>query len=373
MAELRDGVVIKERFELLAHVGTGGFGSVFRGKDRMLDREVAIKRLTSTQLGGKRDEVLDEARKIAGLTHPNVVSVFDVIDYEHELLIVMEFLHGGTLQDRLRELSRKGAWIDALDSFALLRGILSGLQAAHSAGVGPIVHRDLKPLNIMFERRGTPKLTDFGLAAIGNVAAIETRNPGKWEHEGPFGYKSPEQLRGAAIDARSDLFNVGLIAYLLFGASHPFTDPRFLFDYKEMVLEPYRALPPISLGSASAGIADFLGHLLATEPKDRFASASEALAELDDIEGICRDDLLERVLGLCDFLKGTATQQIVLTLREIAEGICLCKRSGFYVQGTLLYEKSGADFSQLSPALRESLENDYGFCRRRAGQEVEAD
>jgi serine/threonine protein kinase len=239
--------------------------------------------------------------------------------------------------------------------------------------MGPIVHRDLKPLNIMFERRGTPKLTDFGLAAIGNVAAIETRNPGKWEHEGTFGYKSPEQLSGAAIDARSDLFNVGLIAYLLFGASHPFTDPRFLFNYKEMVLEPYRALPPISLGRASDGIAEFLGRLLATQPEDRFASASEALAELDHIEGIYRDDLLERVLGFCDFLKGTATQQVVVTVRAIAEGICLCKRSGFYVQGILLFEKSGADFSEVSPALRESLENDYGFCRRRAGQQVEAD
>ena len=372
MAELREGTVIGNRFEIRRYVGGGGFGSVWHGFDGQLEREVAIKRLFSRSPLDtvRRSEVIDEARKVALLSHPNIVSVFDVLEYDHEPLIIMEYLPGGTLQEQLRKLSRLDKWVDPPEAFRLIDGILQGLHAAHTSDRGPIIHRDLKPLNILFDRGGTPKIADFGLAAIGVVEEIQTAHPGKWEHEGTFGYKSPEQLKGARLDQRSDLFNVGLIAYLLLACAHPFTDPRFLFNYKEMVIEPYRALPRIKVECLPDDVEKFVLCLLSADPKDRFQTASESLAELAHVVERYNGKLLDRVLQLYDSLTVGSSAPTSLSEAELAQGISLCKRSGFYIHGAFLYEKAGADFSGLQLSVRAALEDNYKFCRRRAGQEV---
>lgn len=372
MAELREGTVIKDRFEIRRYIGGGGFGSVWHGFDIQLQREVAIKRLLSSSplYAERRREVIDEARKAALLSHPNIVSIFDVLDHDDELLIVMEYLPGGTLQERLRKVSHVGKWVDPPEAFRLIAGILQGLHAAHSSDRGPIIHRDLKPLNILFDRAGTPKIADFGLAAIGVVEEIPTVHPGNWEHAGTIGYKSPEQLRGARLDQRSDLFNVGLIAYLLLACAHPFTDPRFLFNYKEMVIEPYRALPAIKVECLPDDAEKFVLCLLAIDPTDRFQTASESLTELEHVVERYNKGLLDRVLELYDSLTMGSPASYSFSSGELAQGISLCKRSGFYIHGAFLYEKSGADFSDLQEVVRTGLEDDYKFCRRRAGREV---
>ena len=372
MAELREGTVINNRFEIRRYIGGGGFGSVWHGFDVQLQREVAIKRLLSTSpLGAeRRGEVIDEAQKAALLTHPNIVSIFDVLDHDNELLIVMEYLPGGTLQEKLRKLSQLGKWVDPPQAFRLITDILKGLQAAHNSQRGPVIHQDLKPLNILFDRAGTPKIADFGLAAIGVVEEIHTAHPGHWEHAGTFGYKSPEQLRGARLDQRSDLFNVGLIAYLLLACAHPFTDPRFLFNYKEMVIEPYRALPAIKVECLPDDVEKFVLCLLAVDPTDRFQTASESLTELEHVIERYNKGLLDRVLELYDSLTIGSAAPYSLSPGELAQGISLCKRNGFFIHGAFLYEKSGTDFSDLQEVVKTALENDYRFCRRRAGQEV---
>jgi serine/threonine protein kinase len=258
-------------------------------------------------------------------------------------------------------------------SFDLIHGILSGLKAAHDAENGPIIHNDLKPLNILFDSRRQPKIADFGISSIGIVDAIKTTHPGKWEHEGTEGYKSPEQLRGDRMDVRSDLFNVGLIAYLLFVQFHPFIDPRFLFDYKEMVLDSYRPLPKLNTERLPSEFDDFLDSLLSIDPDKRFSTAGEALTELDHLQGEYEKLLLDKSLFKYDYLNGNRPMDVELSAMEIAKGISLCKRNGFYAQGAFLYEKSGIDFSELSPYEKADLENHYNFCRRRAGQEVPPD
>jgi len=263
-----------------------------------------------------------------------------------------------------------GGWLCPVESFSLVHGILSGLKAAHDAKNGPIIHRDLKPLNILFDSRRVPKIADFGLASIGTVTAIPTKHPGKWEHEGTLGYKSPEQLRGDQMDVRSDLFNVGLIAYLLFVQYHPFIDPRFLFDYKEMVLNSYRPLSKLNTERLPSEFNDFLSSLLSVEPDRRFSTAAEALTEFEHFQGEHEKWLLENSLSKYDFLKGNHLTDIALCPVELAAGISLCKRNGFYAQGAFLYERSGMDFSNLTTHEREALENHYAFCRRRAGHEV---
>lgn len=372
MAELREGLIIKDRFELRSYLGGGGFGDVWCGYDGQLEREVAIKRLLSSSIydPGKREEVVTEARKIAAISDPHIVAVFDVLDHEDELLIVMEYLPGGTLQDYLRSLSQQDKWVEIPEAFVLTREILSGLNAAHACERGCIIHRDLKPLNILFDRSRRAKLADFGLAAFGVVDEINTAHPGKWEHEGTFGYKSPEQLKGAQIDHRSDLFNAGLIAYLLFAAAHPFTDPRFLFDYKEMVLEPYRVLPRIEAEVLPDDLQQFLATLLALDPNDRFQSASESLAELEQVEERYNSTLLDPTLQFHDDLKAGAPISFSLTDHELARGISLCKRNAFYLQGAFLYDKSGTDFSTLNADMRSTLDDDCRVCRRRASREV---
>jgi len=372
MPEIRKGTFLNNRFEVHEYVGGGGFASVWQAYDTKLKRNVAIKRLLSESAFDptKRDDVVAEARKIAALSDPHVVAIFDVIDHEDELLIIMEYLSGGTLQDYLRLLSYNGNWIAFPEIFSLLTEVLSGLKAAHNADQGPIIHRDLKPLNILFDRSGRSKIADFGLAATGFVEEIETVHPGKWEHAGTFGYKSPEQLKGAQLDPRSDIFNVGLIAYLLFAAIHPFTDPRFLFEYKDMVLEPYRTLPRIKPDHLPEDLEEFILTLLANDPGDRFQTASEALAELERIEEKYNETLLDRVIQYNDSLKTGSQIEESLTAEETAKGISLCKRKGFYIQGAFLYEKSGIDFSLLRSQAMAALEDDYLICRRRAGQEV---
>jgi len=375
MAELREGMLINDRFEVTQHVDTGGFASVWKGHDRQLNRNVAIKRLLSRSFPDpqRKEEAIIEARKIASVSHPNIVSVFDVINYEDEILIVMEYLEGGSLHELLRMRSMENRWLCPVESFGLIHGILNGLQAAHDAENGPIIHRDLKPMNILFDSRGLPKIADFGLAAMGIVTAIKTAHPGKWEHEGTIGYKSPEQLRGDQMDERSDLFNVGLIAYLLFVQFHPFVDPRFLFDYKEMVLNSYRPMVKLNTERLPQEFNDFLSSLLSVDPGARFSSAAEALTEFEHFQSTYEKWLLDSTLLKYDFLNGNHPSDIGLSVMEMAMGISLCKRNGFYAQGAFLYERSGMDFSDLRNHEKEVLESHYTFCRRRAGREVPPD
>ncbi len=307
---------------------------------------------------------------IASVQHPNVVIVYDAFEHDGEVLVIMEYLSRGTLQDYLRDLCLHGQWIEPSEAFRLIRGILSGLDATHNAQFGAIIHKDLKPSNILLDRRGQPKIVDFGIASLGMVEEIKTAHPGRWEHEGTYGYQSPEQMLGGKLDHRTDLFNAGLITYLLLGAAHPFIDPRFLFNYKEMLLRPYRIVPPIDARSLPREIDEFLGKFLASDPDQRFQSATEALAELDDIESQYQNLLFDRTVELYDALRSGVPIDGQLTAAELAEGISVCKRRNFYVQGAFLYEKSGVNFGILTEGTRTRLEADYGLCRRRAGHEV---
>jgi eukaryotic-like serine/threonine-protein kinase len=366
MPEIREGTIIDGRFEIRRCLGGGGFGTVWHAFDSELEREVAIKRLNTPSKfhAVNHEEVIEEARKIALLTHPNIVSVYDVLQYQREPLIIMEYLSGGSLHDYLRDRSRNGKWITAVYSVRVVKGILLGLNAAHNCERGPIIHKDLKPLNILFDRLGQPKIADFGLAVIGAVPEINTVHPGKWAHSGTLGYMSPEQLRGAQMDQRSDLFNVGLISYLLFAAIHPFTDQRFLFDYGEMLIEPYRALQKIDGDNLPPEISDFIITLLAADPESRFHDTREALSELELVEAKFQELTLQRSLNL---LRSVESGEVAVapTSEELAESILLCKRKERYEEGIQLYEKSGVDFSDLSEHEKARLEEDYRVCKRR--------
>ena len=188
-------------YEIIAPLGAGGMGEVYRARDSRLGRDVALKILPDP---ANRDRFEQEARAVAALNHPNIVAVFDV----GENYFVSELVEG----ESLRVLPAM-PWRKAID---LAAQIADGLAAAHAAG---IVHRDLKPDNIMVTRDGRAKILDFGLAKLQSQAPSDpdaTQPIGKTDPGavmGTVGYMSPEQVRGRPADHRSDIFSFGVVLY----------------------------------------------------------------------------------------------------------------------------------------------------------------
>ncbi|MFQ5806776.1 MAG: serine/threonine-protein kinase, partial [Phycisphaerae bacterium] len=211
-------------YELLAPLGAGGMGEVYRAKDTRLDREVAIKVLPEHM--AKDPEVLArferEAKAVAALSHPNILAIHDVGSERGVPFAVMELLEGETLRDRLRRAALP--WRRAVE---IAVGISDGLAAAHAKG---IIHHDLKPTNLFLTSDGVVKILDFGLArtvepvapeerADASTIALETKPRTVM---GTVAYMSPEQVQGAPPDARSDIFSFGCVLYEMVTGSRPF-------------------------------------------------------------------------------------------------------------------------------------------------------
>ncbi|HVT44869.1 MAG TPA: protein kinase [Thermoanaerobaculia bacterium] len=208
-------------YKIIASIGAGGMGEVYRARDTRLGRDVAVKVLPSS-ISQNREFLLrfeQEARAAGMLNHPNLLSIYDVGTSEGLPYIVCELLEGETLRDRLLagELPARKAIDYALQ-------IAHGLAAAHEKG---ITHRDLKPENIFITKEGRVKILDFGLAKLNPALASEgprfemaATEPGMVM--GTVGYMSPEQVRGEAVDHRSDIFSFGAILFEVFGGGRPF-------------------------------------------------------------------------------------------------------------------------------------------------------
>lgn len=202
------------RYKLVEELGAGGMGTVYRARDTTLQRDVAIKVLNddSTNDPANLERFKREAKAVAGLSHPNVISLFDFTEEEGIHYAVMEFARGSTLDDHLAKtrLSRN----DAID---LATGMARGLAAAHRAG---IVHRDIKPSNVFLTEENQVKLLDFGLATTRQTLELSDDTMSAVDLQtkvgtimGTVGYMSPEQVRGTPSDRRSDIFSFGAVLY----------------------------------------------------------------------------------------------------------------------------------------------------------------
>jgi serine/threonine protein kinase len=192
-------------YQVLAKLGEGGMGEVYRARDTRLNRDVAIKVLPTFFAGDpdRRARFEREAQAVAALSHPNVIAIFDTGVHDHQLYVVMELLAGGTLRERLAS----GA-LSVRKAVDIAAQIARGLGAAHGKG---LVHRDLKPENIFLLDDGQVKILDFGLARqaaeadqAGAAQTVAATDPGTVM--GTVGYMAPEQVRGQAVDARADVF-----------------------------------------------------------------------------------------------------------------------------------------------------------------------
>src|SRR5258706_1583016 len=260
-------------YEILATLGAGGMGEVYRARDTRLGRDVAIKVLPAFFAAVperlRRFEL--EARTTGMLNHPNILAVYDIGTHEGSPYLVTELLEGETLRHMLPVARRK-----ALD-FA--GQICQGLAAAHAKGV---THRDLKPENLFVTTDGRVKILDFGLAKVNSdlegseTAAAGGTTPGA--ALGTAGYMSPEQVRGKTADSRSDLFSLGAILYEMFSGQRAFQ--------RESAVESMNAIlkedpPPL----AEPGLERVVRRCLEKLPEQRFQSASDLAFAMDALSG----------------------------------------------------------------------------------------
>ena len=208
---LKTGTIIAERYEILGKIGTGGMADVYKAKDHKLNRFVAVKvlkpefREDTTFIRKFRSE----AQAAAGLTHPNIVNVFDVGDDGGVYYIVMELIEGITLKEYI---AKKGK-LSIKEATSIAIQVSMGLEAAHNHG---IVHRDVKPQNIIISTDGKVKVTDFGIARAASSNTISSNVMGSVH------YSSPEQVRGGYSDEKSDIYSLGITLYEMVTGRVPF-------------------------------------------------------------------------------------------------------------------------------------------------------
>jgi hypothetical protein len=277
-------------YEILAPLGAGGMGEVYRARDTRLGREVAVKVLSAEFSADpqRRARFEQEARAASALNHPNIVSIHDIGAHDAHLFIAMEHIDGRTLRDIL-ESGRMPA------SRALDIGvqIAEGLARAHAAG---IVHRDLKPENVMISKDGFVKILDFGLAKLAAVENTDQSNlptfaPQKTDAGtvmGTVGYMSPEQAAGRSVDFRSDQFSLGTILYEMGTGKRPFLRPTAAQTMTAIIQEDPEPIASINpkLPPPLRWIVD---RCLAKEPDARYASTTDLARELKSL----RDHLSE--------------------------------------------------------------------------------
>jgi len=253
--------VLADRYELGPVLGEGGMARVHRGYDRHLRRPVAIKVLAPPY---DRDRAFverfrREARSAAGLSHPNVVSVFDSGSYHGTNFIVTELVEGETLAERLR----RGP-IPADEAVSIALDICRALEAAHARG---LIHRDIKPGNVMVLPDGRVKVVDFGIA---RAAGSDTLT-GTGVVLGSTAYLAPEQASGQPVDERADLYALGCVLYEMVTGAVPFTaDTAVATMYRHVNEAPPR---PSAIRSIPPGLEGVIMRCLEKDPRDRFATA----------------------------------------------------------------------------------------------------
>jgi serine/threonine protein kinase/DNA-binding CsgD family transcriptional regulator len=288
--------LIRRRYRLAEWLGRGSIGLVYRAQDESLDRPVVIKFLEGEE--SESDErvarnervvrnehvarILQEARTVAQLSHPNIAAIYEVGQEQGWEYLVLEYVPGGDLRRLLRQ---RGGRLTIAEALSLTGSILQALAYAHEQGV---VHRDLKPENILLTAAGQVKVADFSLAR----GEQEARMMPDGMITGTVAYRSPECQRGAAIGPLADLYSLGVVLYELLTARLPFEGENRAVQLNQIhhgSIEPPRTYNT----EISPALEQFVLRLAAVDPERRFPSAAAALSELENLRTASRTVLAQ--------------------------------------------------------------------------------
>ena len=270
------------RYEIIEKIGEGGMAVVYKAKDRLLNRYVAIKILRPEFVKDEQfvENFRKESQAAAGLSHPNIVNVYDVGKEGNIHFIVMELIDGKPLSQVIDEKGR----LDYKEAISIARQVASALSLAHK---NQIIHRDVKPHNILITSTGTAKLADFGIARAVSKASIAE---GSEKIMGLVHYFSPEQARGAYVDERSDIYSLGIVLYEMLTGKVPFDGDNPISIALMHINDP---MPSVS--SQVPGIPPQLEKVIekATDKyqSNRYKTADEMIEDLDNI------DFITKVMG----------------------------------------------------------------------------
>ena len=276
-------------YAIVAPIGAGGMGEVYRARDERLKRDVAVKVLPADLAADadRRSRFEREARAASGLSHPNILTIYDIGSSDDTVFIAMELIEGQTLKDLIA-----AGPMPTRKLLELAVQIADGLAAAHAAG---IVHRDLKPQNVMVSKHGFAKILDFGLAKLvtpesdelsGQQTAADATRPGMVM--GTVGYMSPEQASGRPLDFRSDQFSFGAIVYEMATGKRAFERGTTAETLTAIIREEPQPVGQLS-PKTPAPIRWLVERCLSKDPDDRFGTTKDLARDLADV----RDHLSE--------------------------------------------------------------------------------
>ncbi|MGH7884076.1 MAG: serine/threonine-protein kinase [Thermodesulfobacteriota bacterium] len=258
-------------YEILDKIGHGGMGVVYRAVHRKIEKEVAIKAIPPqlSQDCEIRRRFLNEAKLQAGLTHPNIVNVINYLESEDSIYLVMEYVNGETLEQKIK---REG-FIKPDEAVRISEKILDALQYLHNKG---IVHRDLKPSNIMFTENGIVKVTDFGISKLIGKKGLTTTILA-----GSYTYMSPEEIIGQGTTYYSDIYTFGVTLYQMLTGKVPFD-----YDTEYRVMKAHLEEKPKDLRKHNANITSRLSlsvlRAISKQPNNRYKSPAEFKSKLQD-------------------------------------------------------------------------------------------
>jgi tetratricopeptide (TPR) repeat protein len=286
-------------YEIEEKIGEGGMGVVYRALDRKLNRQVALKFLPAdlTASPEGRERARREALAISALNHPHIETIYDLDEVDGRLCLVLEYLPGGTLREKLEVARAAGLRLPIGEIVRYAVETAGGLAHAHSRG---IVHRDVKTSNLLLTREGMVKITDFGLA---KWRAADPRSQ-EGTLMGTLGYLSPELARGIAADERSDVFSFGVVLFELVAGSMPFRGANEADLLLRLLHEP---APPVRRfrGDAPPAMEQIIAKALEKRREDRYQRMEDLLADLQALQS----RLLDRTLDGTE--ASTASQEVV--------------------------------------------------------------